>query len=154
MIDGQKVWADFSRSTREVCPVCGSYQTTELQIRTAVDGILLWIGREGVALDDLSPELVQELFGVGVHERVSCQTAVAAGCYSAQRLVFDHVLETTPEQVIPAASLRHVNSARGEYDVLWAHSTNYDVGRDPGCYDGPALASDTGFAASRTAPPP
>jgi hypothetical protein len=152
--DGQAVWADFSASTSVVCPVCGSYQTTLLQIRTAMDGPLLWIGREGVALGDVSADLVQELFGVAVHEQLSCERSLSAGCFHDTRQVFDHILATTPEQVIPAASLRHIVSPKGEYDVLWAHSSDLGTYQQPtACADGPGVASDTGFAASRTAPP-
>jgi hypothetical protein len=153
LADGQTAWVDYRRSITLVCSGCGYYETRLVEVRAVARGPLIWVGREGVGLTEVSADLVQELFGVGVHEQLSCHTPIVAGCYRANRRVFDHILDTTPEQLIPAANLRHVNSPKGEYDVLWAHSIEGDVRRDPNCGDGPFVASDTGFAASRTSPP-
>jgi len=151
--DGARVWVDFSRRTSVVCPVCGSFQTTLLQIRAGSStGPLIWIGRESVAIAEIGADLVSELFGVGAHEQVACQEAYTAGCFDVTRQQYDHILETSPAQVIPAASRRHITTSKGEYDVFWAHSTQQSV-QQTLCFDGPAVGSDDGFAASRTSGP-
>jgi hypothetical protein len=47
--------------------------------------------------------------------------------------------------------LSAVVSPGGTYDVVWATGT--DASNREGCADGPAIAYDTGFAASRVTPP-
>jgi len=97
--DGARVWVDFSRRTSVVCPVCGSFQTTLLQIRAGSStGPLIWIGRESVAIAEIGADLVSELFGVGAHEQVACQEAYTAGCFDVTRQQYDHILETSPAQ--------------------------------------------------------
>jgi hypothetical protein len=149
---GAMVWVEYLHQMPIVCPFCGAYRHDELQIREREGGKLLWIAREGQVLDDLDEALVRELFGVGARERVQCQQAIDdAGCYTVERTVLDHVLATTPEQTLRHAQLEHVTTPGGAWEVVWAATR--DVGkRINQCQDGPGVAHDTGFAASRTSP--
>ena len=152
LADGDSAWVDFSRLTTVVCPFCGSYPTTALEVRGSAGGPLLWIGREGPTLDDINADLVSELFGVGVHEEPACQESFSAGCFNVTRQRLDHVIETTPAQVVHAGGLSLITTPKGEYDVLWAHSSEQSVFQT-NCADGPGVATDTGFAASRRTTP-
>lgn len=149
--DGERVWVAFEQSWTEVCEWCGGYQTKNIEIREGEGGRLRFIAREGAVLPDLPDAQVTELFGVTSVLRLSCSFHASAGCYGFERSQFDHVLKTEPEQVILDATLTRVVSPNGEYDVFWATSSETQVTR-ANCQDGPAVASDTGFAASRIAP--
>ena len=151
--DGQTASVSYSQRTTLVCPACGYYPTTELQIRTAGGGPLIWVGRQGATLDEVGPDIVQELFGAGSRSEPACHSTFTAGCFNVMREVFDHVLETTPEQGILAAISRHITTPKGEYDVFWTHSRENSV-RMNNCNDGAGVASDNSFAASRTTGPP
>jgi hypothetical protein len=110
------------------------------------------VAREGTEISDVDAGLVNELFGVGFSEQLNCESTISAGCNNAGRRTFDHILQTTPPQTIPAAALRRVTTPGGQLDVVWAHSTEA-VTPIPNCYDGPSIAHDTGFAASRIPSP-
>ena len=152
LADGQTAWVDYSRAVTIVCPFCGSYETRRLQIRAGAAGPLIWIGRQGASLPDVEPALLQELFGIGARVEGTCLEAFHAGCWNVTRQVFDHVLLTTPEQLVPRAAPAHVTTPRGGFDVFWTYSSTETVMFEKNCNDGPDFASDTGFAASRTAP--
>lgn len=151
LADGSHVWVSYRYLTGVVCPFCGTYYNAEIQIRDCTTDRLLWIAREGHTLDDVSAALVTELFGTSAHEEVECRASGQAGCYPVDRVVYNHVLETTPEQVLPHAVLTRVSSPNGAYDVIWAHSDD-TVGSTSNCADGPGVASDTAFAASWISP--
>ena len=148
LADGATASIDYNRTWSVICPVCGAYYTAGMQIRTGSNQQLIWVGREGTEISDVDADLVNALFGVAVSEQLNCQSTIGAGCNNAVRHTFDHILQTTPAQTIPAAALRRVTTPGGQFDVVWAHSTEA-VTPIPNCYDGPAVATDTGFAASR-----
>jgi len=154
LADGQSAWVDYQRYSTLVCPFCGAYQTELLQVRATADSPLLWIGREGGRLPEVSADRVLELFGAPASARRTCGERFSEACWmDVNREVFDHLLHTTPEQPVPSAVLSHVTTARGEYDVFWTHTVDQGGSRVPLCADGPDLASDNAFAANRTAPP-
>ena len=73
-------------------------------------------------------------------------------CYSeVNRVIYDHVLETSPEQWILHATPTRVTTPGGIYDVVWA-SSEQTVVRSERCSDGRQPANDRGFAASRLDP--
>jgi hypothetical protein len=148
--NGDTVWMQYSRNLVMV-PYGGSYLNAELQIRKEQAGELLWVGRQGSKLEDVSDTLVAELFGVTARQELVCSSSFSADCYDVRRDVFDHVLETTPEQRLHHATLERVTTPKGSYEVVWAHSEE-SATRRPLCYDGAEAASDTGFAVSRLAP--
>ena len=150
--DGDRVWVDFEQRWWVVCPYCGAYQTDTIEMRESEGGKVRFIAREGDRLSDLSDAQVTEIFGVTAATRLSCSFHATAGCSEFERSQFDRVLETDPEQVILDATLTRVVSPNGEYDVFWATSSETQITWVPNCQDGPAVASDTGFAASRIAP--
>jgi hypothetical protein len=150
--DGDRVWVAFEQRWTVVCSFCGAYQTKKIEIREGEGGRLRFIAREGAVLPDLSDAQVTEIFGVTAATRLSCSFHATAFCYEFDRSQFDRVLKTEPEQVILDATLTRVVSPNGEYDVFWAYSSETQVTWVDNCADGPAVASDTGFAASRIAP--
>jgi hypothetical protein len=120
-------------------------------LREREGGRLLWIARQGQRADDPDEALVREIFGVGAREQAVCQQSFEAGCYMVERTVLDHVLATTPEQTLRHARLERVTTPNGAWEVVWA--TTRDVGKGISqCSDGPAVAHDSGFAASRLSP--
>jgi hypothetical protein len=150
--DGATASIDYHRTWMIVCPVCGAYYTATMQIRTGSDQKLIWVALEGTEISDVDADLVSELFGVTFSEKLNCESTFGAYCNNAVRRTFDHILHTTPPQTIPAAALRRVTTPRGDLDVVWAHSTEV-VTPIPNCADGPIIAHDTGFAASRIPSP-
>jgi hypothetical protein len=146
--DGRSVWVEYSKAVG-IIMYGGEYWNATLQIRLKQGGQLLWIGQEGVTLSDMSDALANELFGVSVRTQQNCQTATyAAGCYTVQRTLFDHVLETSPEQKVQHATEQTITTPNGNYDVVWALGKE-NISPTPQCMDGPNVASDTGFAVSR-----
>jgi hypothetical protein len=149
VVDGQSVWVTYPEQSHIMCPACGAYSTAEIQIRTEQAGTLLWIARQGRILDDVSDTLVHELFGVGAREQGVCQYTSQEACHNVQRTLFEHVLETTPEQLVRHATVQRILSPQGQYEIFWARSREVDVPTDIQlCLDGPNPASETGFAAS------
>ena len=145
--DGDQVFVDFVIEAFQVCPFCGGYQGRELEIRDRDGGILLWVGREGQKQSDLDEATVLDIFGVTARTRAACTQSFEAGCLTAERQQFDHILATSPEQVLRHGRLERVRTPKGSFEVLWAASA--EVTREkPNCADGPAVAHDTGFAAS------
>ncbi len=152
-VDGDTVWAEYTEEHPEVCPVCGTYERTSLVVRAAQDGEVLWVGQQGQRLAEVDEALVTELFGVTARSESACSTdTFSAGCYTVTRQVFDHVLETEPEQVISHAQVTRVDTPNGAFDVVWA-SSEEDAEFNSGCADGPGVAHDRGFAARRVLEP-
>ena len=147
--DGATVWVDYAQEMPVVCPFCGTRQHAAVQIREREGGKVLWIGGEGHLGADLSDELARELFGVTARAQPICTSSFDVGCFHVERTTFDHVLPTTPEQTLHHAKLEHVTTPNGAYDVVWAASDGTSTYQQP-CADGPAVASDSGFAVSRT----
>ncbi len=151
--DGDTVWVEYTEEHPEVCPFCGTYEETSLVVRAAQDGDVLWIGQQGHRLNEVDETLVTELFGVAARSEAACTTdTFTAGCYTVTRQVFDHVLETEPEQVISHAQVTRVDTPNGAFDVVWA-SSEEDAVYNTGCNDGPGVARDRGFAARRVLEP-
>lgn len=149
--NGDSVWVEFSYAVQVVCPFCGTSNSTSVSIRKAEAGVVIWTGQQGHTLGDVSDAQAQELFGVSFREQASCHGKVTLGCWTTDRTLYDHILETTPEQVVPHATIARVTTPKGQYDLFWTHSTD-DKATDT-CIDGPGLAADTGFAASLIAAP-
>jgi hypothetical protein len=150
-LDETSVWVSYSESQTVVCPYCGTYSAQAITVREREDGKQLVVAQQGHRLDDLNGSaLVLELFGVDSVARPRCSYSVTAYCYTYDRTEFDHALLTDPEQIIRSATLTRVSSENGDYDVLWAHSEENNLRREPPlCSDGPIDASNTGFLAIR-----
>jgi hypothetical protein len=147
--DGQSVWVTYEQQFHIMCPVCGAYTTTEIQIRTEQAGTLLWVAREGWILDDVSDTLVRELFGVAAREQAVCTYTDRMDCHYVQSTLFDRVLETSPEQLVRHATVQQIATPKGQYEIFWGHSIEVDVPSPIQlCLDGADPASETGFAAS------
>jgi hypothetical protein len=149
VVDGQSVWVAYAEQDHVMCPVCGAYTTAEIQIRTEQAGTLLWVGRQGRILDDVSDTLVRELFGVGVREQAVCSYTSQEDCHYLQRTLFERVLETSPEQLVRHAAVQQVTTPKGRYEIFWGHSVEVNMPSPIQlCLDGADPASATGFAAS------
>lgn len=145
----QQVWAQLARHSVVVCPVCGGYETRTMDIRESEGGPVLFMAREGVRLDDLPPAQVQEVFGAGMATVASCSFQTQAACNVLRRTNLDHLLDTIPVQAIPHAVMTRVITPKGTFDVIWHASIDTAVGYVNNCADGPGIANDTGFLASR-----
>jgi hypothetical protein len=152
LADGDAAWIAYDHD--EICVSgCfgGRYQRDQLEIRSGETGRVLWLAMQGQELASLGDDRVLELFGVKAHAQASCRHSFAAGCWTAERTIYDHVLETTPPALLHHAQVERVSTAKGSYDVLWAESME-DVTYDTRCADGPEAAHDRGFAASWVGP--
>jgi hypothetical protein len=153
--EGDRVWVDFERRTIDSCslPPCVPYETDTVEIRDGEGGKLRSIARQGTSLPALSEQLIMELFGVPTIARPTCTLRLTSGCLSFDRTQLDHLLETTPEQLIREATATRVGSPNGEYDLFWASSTQTLITGDTSCLDdGPGMAGDDGFVASLIQP--
>lgn len=148
--DGNSVWVAFSDQWLPVCPVCGSYSSRSIEIRDRQGGQILWIAFEGQKLGDVSATTQTELFGVIATVQLACSASLEGECHAFQRQVFDHVLQTTPPVLIHHGTVEKLSTPMGSYQVFWSYSQEQDSART--CLDGPDLASDSGFAASRVVP--
>ena len=148
---GELVWADYIERFDAVCASCGSYTTRKLLIRDGAGGPVRFIAREGHRLDDLSPAELEDVFGVPATRTERCTTAWTNNCFAFTRVEFDHLLLGVP---VPAATFTIVAVPKGEFSVFWTASEETpqlipDCSPTP---DGPGLARDNGFAASRISP--
>jgi hypothetical protein len=151
VVDGQSVWVDYANQSHVVCPFCGEYQRATMTIRDHQGGQLLWVGQEGHLLQDIDATLETELFGVPVLATAACTIDGMAGCYAVQRQEFDHEVETVPAQRVPRATKTQISTPNGNYQLFWTLSVD-TTATVPLCADGPDVAHDTGFAASRLLP--
>jgi hypothetical protein len=144
------VWVDYSYSANSACgpPACATFTRTELYLRDREGGSLLWVGREGDQADDVSDALVSELFGVVATRQPFCQFEFTAECQDTIRTLFNHVLQTTPAQVLQHARIEHVVTPNGQYQVVWAYSQETHTPVYGYC-EAVHLPHDRGFAASR-----
>jgi len=144
--NGGTVWVSYTKHN-ETIPFGGDYFNEELTIRATEGGQILWVGRDGQRQSNIDAVLVSELFGVAAEEQIACKVDFGAACSDVTRVDYNHLLKTSPEQLLPHATLTQVATPNGNYDVVWAQSK--ETSTTPNCIDGPGVASDTGFAASR-----
>jgi hypothetical protein len=154
---GDLVFIEYEHRTPlpTFCPTCGNTTLTSIRLWSAGREQVLWFGREGSSIPEVDPGYVTSLFQIPYRLSRSCvMEPFRVDCYTAvTRVLYDHVLETTPEQWIPHATLTRVATPGGTYDVVWA-SSEQTVVRDANCDDGRFPAQDRGFAASRLDPAP
>ena len=147
MSDGSTVWVSYTKRF-VLFTTGGSYHDQKLTIRATEGGQILWVGRDGQRQSDIDAVLVSELFGVAADEQAACSVDFTAGCYNVSRVDYNHVLRTSPEQLLSHATLAQVATPNGNFDVVWALSKE-TLSLRVICFDGPVVVSDTGFAASR-----
>ncbi len=150
---GDSVWVDYEKKITVVCPFCGAYTTSTLQIRNGQSGRFRFYDQQGAVLPNLTDAQVMDIFGVPATATLSCTFPTYAGCYSYLRSEFDHQLATTPPQTILDATLTKVTALYGTFQVIWASSSESYAQREMNCADGPAIASDNGFVAALVASP-
>jgi hypothetical protein len=151
---GDRVWVSYRRTSTIICPFCGAYTNTWLEIRDeSSTGTVRHYAQQGNHL--ASPlDIAMAMFGVAVTEKKVCQVHVG-GCVSLDRSAFDHRVDTAPAQQIPFATLTSVTSPNGTYDVLWDVTAESGVtyNADAGCgTDLPGISNDDGFVGTRRAP--
>jgi len=143
---GSTVWVSYTKHN-ETITMGGDYFNEELTVRATEGGQVLWVGQDGHLQSNIDATMVSELFGVAAEEQVACSVDFVAGFYDVTRVDYNHVLKTSPEQLLPHATLTQVATPNGDYEVVWAQSK--ETSTITNCADGPGVASDTGFAASR-----
>jgi hypothetical protein len=142
---GGRLWVDYSRSVRIYCSVCGSDDGWTLSIRTSEGGEVLWLGRGG-DVTEADPASLFDLFGVSERQELACHVA-RSDCDSFDADVFDHVLETQPEQRLPYGTRTRASTPRGMFDVMFATATV--TGTLGACSDTIPPYGGRDFAASR-----
>jgi hypothetical protein len=95
---------------------------------------------------DIDPAALLELFGVSERRELACRV-VRHDCESADADLFDHVLETHPEQRLPYGTRTRVSTPKGTFDVMLATATL--TGLPGACADGTPPYGGHDFAASR-----
>jgi hypothetical protein len=150
---GDRVWVIYEKQFSWVCPFCGGHEHKKIEIRDSENGSLRFIAYQGLLDPALSEEQVQDFFGVSAVKNKKCIFhATPPGCYEFDRTQFDHVLQTSPTQSIPFATLTRIQSPKGTFEVIWSASSESNKNHIPNCYDGPAIASDSSFVISKVLP--
>jgi hypothetical protein len=147
------VWVHYWEAHTVVCPFCGAYTTRTLEIRNGGGaGKVRFFDQQGDVLPNLTAPQIMDIFGTTATQIFSCTFPISVGCYSFLRSEFDEQLGTTPPQTILDATLTKVTTPNGMFQVIWASSVEGYAESYPGCTDGPAIASDTGFVAALLGP--
>ena len=148
---GDRVWVSYRTATTVICPFCGAYTNTWLEIRDrSSTGTVRHYAQEGNRLE--SPlGIAMAMFGVAVTENELCQFH-HDGCMSFARSVFDHWVATAPVQLIPFATPTLVTSPNGTYDVLWAATSESGVTYNGCPPDSPSISNDDAFVGTRRSP--
>jgi hypothetical protein len=147
-LDADEVWVDYIEQLTRY-PFQGSYTSKLLTIARSRGGEVLIHGRAGEPVDELDPATAMQLFGVSVRLELACQTAPRiVGCNSVITNLFEHVLETDPEQRVPFGVLTRVDTPGGVFDVVWATGVKLATHQD-GCNDGEKAFDRRDFAAAR-----
>jgi hypothetical protein len=147
VVEGGSVWLAYCEHQYTVCPFCGGYYDRSVEIRDRQGGKILWLGSEGSKVGDMPVATQMELFGASATLQVDCEMTGSAGCYTFDRLSYDHELGIAPAVVIHHATLETVTAPTGTYQVYWAYSQENSQ-YISGCMDGPDVASDSGYAVS------
>jgi len=143
---------DYERKTTVVCSVCGAYTTNTLVLRDPASGRVIFYDQQGDVLPALSDATVADIFGVPATALQTCTYQASAGCYRFLRSEYDHQLATSPPQNVADATLTAVTTPNGNFEVIWASSYESYIQREADCLDGPGVANDAGFVATRTSP--
>ena len=153
--DGQRVWASYSDELHLPCGACGEeYENYWVSVRESDGGPFLLQVQAGFSLPDLTSDQLTALFGVDGEARATCTSQDQDGCSIVQRTIDDHLLHTTPAQVIPPDQSTTVTASTGTFEVIWYSGTEQDLGRVANCADGTASGAAFGFVASRVFAPP
>ena len=154
---GDAVWVDYEMSWNASHPFADYLHIDNtLELRDGEGGKVRFFTQVGVDLPPLPDAQVTDLFGVAAQAVPSCSFRATGGCTTFDRTEYDHVLLTTPTQMIHDASWDNavpIEAPNGEYYVYWASSaeTNLDLNVTT-CTDGPGVATDNGFVATLVAP--
>lgn len=149
---GDAVWVDYEKRINVVCPFCGAYTTNTLQIREGQSGQVRVYEQQGAVLPNLTTTQIIDIFGATAAAVQTCTYPAYGGCSTFLRTEFDHELLTSPPQRIVDATLTKVSAPNGTFAVIWASSQESYLQPVQNCADGPGVASDTGFVATRTTP--
>ncbi|MFL5306442.1 MAG: hypothetical protein ACJ8F1_14590 [Polyangia bacterium] len=155
----QRVWAELQiHVTTQSGPfvtigpaLWGQPAIQVLTVRDSQNGPIRFIAQQGTGLADPTVEQLTALFGVTAHSVPVCSFEQRDSQYDMRFTLDDHVLETTPTQLIRYGVGTEVRSPFGIFAVVWYRRDQQIAA----AYCGPG-ARDTqtvGFVASRTASP-
>ncbi|MFL5308130.1 MAG: hypothetical protein ACJ8F1_23145 [Polyangia bacterium] len=151
--NGQRVWASFSETFHIICAFCGATDTILIEVRESQGGKLLFLAQRGRNLPEPTGDQVLALFGVDADTRAVCSSAGIDNCMPVVWTQNDHLLRTTPAQVIPWGTPTTVGAPNGRFDVIWYSSSERQTGPAYDCTDSGATGPFMGFVASRVASP-
>jgi hypothetical protein len=98
---GDAVWVDYEMSWSESHPFADYLHITNtLEIRNGEGGKVRSFTQNGVDLPPLSDAQVADVFGVAARAVPSCSFQATGGCTTFDRTQYDHLLLTTPNQII------------------------------------------------------
>jgi hypothetical protein len=125
--------------------VCGADDGWILSIRAGEQGEVLWQGRGG-DVTDVDPAALLALFGVSERRELACHVT-RTDCSSFDADIFDHVLETEPEQHLRYGVQTRADTPNGTFDVVFATATL--TGTPDRCSDSIPPYGGHEFSASR-----
>jgi hypothetical protein len=144
-----RVWASLTHRYHVTCPVCGATTSQVLEIRESSGGKLLFLGQTGPNLQDPGAEQLMALFGAAADTRALCTRNDTDGCTRTLLTVNDHLVHTTPAQVIQPSVVTTVPAPNGLIQLYWTSSFEQELGPVPNCVDGVAVGPWMTFVGSR-----
>ena len=145
---GDDVWIDYEEVLLPRCGFCGTYIAHAISILESEGGEPLLVATDEQEADP-SESALDALFGATARIETACRTnPYPFDCWELTSDVFDHVLETTPEQRIPYGALTLVETPRGTFYVTWSTADHTQTPLN-GCADGRTPRAIRDFAAAR-----
>jgi hypothetical protein len=134
-----QIQLELSWSVRKSNPY-GAAMVTSSSVARDAAGQLVWLVAP-TADDQLS-----ELLGAPIHAVRSCRTRFTDCLGVFERTVFDHVVESVPEQRIVAAEPTRIDTPSGPYLISW-YSAEIEQKEEESCADADSPRSGSGVRA-------
>lgn len=116
----QRVWAEMeSHGWLAVAGQCGWSWDQTMDLRDAAGGKIRFMARQGAGEPEPTSEDLNALFGVHVETVTSCTHDALGGPALFHQSLHEHLLVTSPMQVIPYGQATQVTTPNGSFAVLW-----------------------------------
>jgi hypothetical protein len=146
----QRVWAQLeSHAWLSVPGQCGWAWDQTMELRDSAGGNIRFMARQGASVSEPSSAELLALFGADAQPVTSCTHDVLGGPALFHQSLHDHVLQTTPAQLIPYGKPVRVTAPNGSFDVLWYSRTQVAYPLTSTCAGCLNQGPIVGFVASR-----
>lgn len=116
----QRVWAQLeSHGWLAISGQCGWAWDQTMEVRDAPGGRIRFMARQGAGEPEPSQADLTTLFGVRTDAATWCTRDVVGGPALFHQSLYEHVLGTSPAQVIPYGQATQVTTPSGTFAVLW-----------------------------------